>query len=246
MKKFLSALAYFFSAVTLGFAVTGGYMAAETLSTESTMQVTVIRAPADAPVYSRTVDNNNRRFTPLIRLLRDDGGTFCSATVISNNYALTAAHCFGEDSLFKKAINKQFTIQGADKDLIKSDKMTAKVIAMNRTADYALIQGDFTAFERLPVIDAPHLFFQGYSSRLFTCGYPYGSSEVCYPTGTEFRTEGHLVAVAGRLFPAMSGGPVINPILGAIVAVNSANGYGFIVIAPTVGIFDNLGITVSK
>lgn len=195
----------------------------------------------DAPFYNRNQPDIIRKYEALVRIVdRKTGRTICSGAVISDDYVLTAAHCFVEAPTTDES---DVFVVGQSPQGGNSAPVIIQLIAYNSGADYAILKGNFKDYNRAPVADAPYLFFAT-KGPLLTCGYPYNSAAVCYPTGSQLITYYAQVKLEGRLFPGMSGGPVVDLSTGTIIAVNTAVGDGFIVISPVIGLFDNLGIPV--
>lgn len=171
----------------------------------------------------------------LIKLSRD-GGAFCSAFVIDDKYAMTAAHCLDAGlglGLNRKPLNILLE-NGTDSGVV------ATPVGMNNRVDVGLIMGDFSKF--IPY----RVDFYGFSpTNKFgdyrTCGYPYLQNKV---TCTVFKPQGNSgfsLVGSGFLIPGMSGGPVIDIANGYVMGVNSAMGNGAY-IAPTLGALGTFGI----
>lgn len=172
-------------------------------------------------------------YPPIIRL-RDDKGFFCSAFVIDDNYAVTAAHCltgsWGE--LTTKAIHIH--------DVYDNDTtIKAQAVGINKRMDYGLVKGDFQYFKRYPILTHPSFLYK--PQILTACGFPFNQKKmVCVPILAQ-HTSGFQVAAEGYLYPGMSGGPVLTR-EGIAVGTNSAAGEGSILFAPLVGILSTFGI----
>lgn len=165
-----------------------------------------------------------------IRVLSDY--SMCSAVVISDNYALSAAHCsdtgfFGglKDTTFK-VVTKQGWFTGID----------AKFIALDNNRDVALIKGDFRKFN----IKIPNFNYEA-AGYLQACGFPANGAYHCeeiYITGNKY----FQYKARGRpLYPGMSGGAVFD-YKGYVVGINSAVDVEQIVIGPLVGVDAEWGI----
>lgn len=171
---------------------------------------------------------------PIVRLHDEKGNFFCSGTVISDSYVLTAAHCLVDgNSLSKRVIH----VKNA-----KLEEVSAAVAAgFNRRADYGLVKGDFSKMKKihiLPKSDMPYRFH----APMYTCGYPWGSDFQCYPvapTGIFW----NFLAGKGLMYPGMSGGPLISSD-DLIGAVNSGVTEEGLVFAPIIGLFETLNVEV--
>lgn len=199
------------------------------------------------PVFHQHQDLTKNTYSPLVRLekkrksKKDD--FFCSAVIISDDYAVTAAHCLMNDSTFSPGlISEPFNVRSIANEDGSESVVAAKAAALNNRADYGLITGDFKKFTKLLLMNSPMSIAQ-LSPALYTCGFPWGASDVCYltqPVGTYFG----LLEMRGILFPGMSGGPVLDATADGVFAVNSAVGDGYIIVAPLVGLFETLGVEV--
>lgn len=187
--------------------------------------------------------------SPLVRLEDDKGEFFCSGTVISNSYVLTAAHCLADRNghLTKKKIRVK-SIQN-EKGVITI--MEAHAAARNSRADYGLITGDFSGFNKMQMNTLPEQTpllgtAGGLKGPVVSCGFPWGASDICYEVTGPVSIMYEGIAAKGILYPGMSGGPVVDLGQRKVIAINSAVGDGFIVIMPLVGLFETLGVKVVK
>lgn len=188
---------------------------------------------------------NSQKAEALVRIENEQGDFVCSGTVISNVYILTAAHCLSGDNGYLSTETYRIVSMSFEGGVPLV--VPAIAAARNARADYALMTGDFSQFNKLPIVTDPReaLALKGPVGQLITCGFPWGSTDVCYPTG-----QGHQyydgISIQGLLYPGMSGGPVIDRGIGAVVAVNSAVSNGSIIIMPLIGLFETLGVEVKR
>lgn len=181
----------------------------------------------------------------LLRLVSlERGRTFCSATVVSHTLAITAAHCLVDETGLM--VTTIFGAIGEDIFGSKSRPVEVRAVAAHVGADYAIIQGDFSGFSTVKVLDRPQSVLLLFDAPLLACGYPYNSTATCYPVGKPIVPFLGQLRSGGLMFPGMSGGPVIDISTNTLTAVNSRIGDGFVVISPVVGIFDNLDVTLDK
>lgn len=160
-----------------------------------------------------------KRLNPIVRLT-ENGQTFCSGTVITENTILTAAHCVTIQSPFGTFIN------AAPIDIRAEDNMPLHVYGKTYYAtgqmDQALLHGDFRQFEPKKFVSDPteltKLKKQG--KRFKSCGYPLGGNLYCSEITYE-QPYGLMFSGPGTLIPGMSGGPTMTSD-GSVVAVNCA------------------------
>lgn len=164
---------------------------------------------------------STEKLNPIVRLVADNGATFCTGTVISDTVILTAAHCILQETMFGLAVR-------ADDIGVRTDNnVDLKVLAhpilsrISPQMDQAQLSGDFRAFKHAPFIgDITRLVRIGYKGNSFTaCGYPLGGHLYC---NTMYYKDIAVFfwSMKGVLIPGMSGGPVFFD--DSVVAVNSA------------------------
>lgn len=170
--------------------------------------------------------NNDSKLNPLIRLHTKDDKFFCSGTVISSNLVLTAAHC----------VNTLKTKKVLILDVEQRVKVQAEVIAFASEPDYALIEGDFSQFNAAPIETRMQALLAETPRDVIACGFPRGETESICETLVFQQFYVFKLALTGFYQPGMSGGPVVNPMNGKLVAINSAAGTSFVIAAPLIGI----------
>lgn len=199
---------------------------------------TVVQRVTGLPPYKTSdADTNSAdKYAALIRLhVNSDGEEqrfFCSGFVISDVYAITAAHCLYDDN-YKRRTDTIFVHTMDD-----APGTTAGAVALNVVSDLGLIRGDFTKFNKIGV--SSPFKVQG---PFATCGFPYGDVALC----TMFSVRGNnlnFIAGDGFIYPGMSGGPVIDVPSGTAIGVNSRMSVGSVSIAPLIGLFYAAGIKV--
>lgn len=206
------------------------------------VQVVKEKLPPFDMSYSKT-----EGLDPLLRLSTTDGHFFCSAFVISDVYAITAAHCVLDfKGPFSYSINQHTIIAKSDSSDINITT-EVKAVAMSPSADYALLKGDFRNYKNLRMVFHPNDIIKtiGESNGCYSCGYPWGGKSWCTIVGAIDFYEFMIIA-KGHLFPGMSGGPYICITSNGLVAVgtNSAVSESYTLIAPLMELFANLGVEV--
>lgn len=194
------------------------------------------------PPYILRQDLNPKdgeRFEPLVRLEDKETGFFCSGTVISDDYVLTASHCLTSHRLLKLQMRRTpFNVVSLDESKTTVEAIAA---ASNMRSDLGLVKGDFKQFKKLDISLTPMQSIQ-FSTMLMSCGFPWSASAICYPILSEPQIYYQFFAAKGLLYPGQSGGPVIDRITGTVIGVNSAVGDGFVVFSGLTGLFEQFSI----
>jgi hypothetical protein len=162
----------------------------------------------------------------------------CTAFVISDKLAVTAAHCLVNEEDYNMT-KDDITIKNAD---LKDTKVIAHAAAINVRADMGVITGDFSNFNKMKMREDGLL---GSGGPFLTCGFPWGAKPMCsvFQPESNFYTE---VQGKGNIYPGMSGGPVVDLSCGMVVGINTEAIDGHVVVAPTNGIFGALEITTKS
>lgn len=187
-------------------------------------------------------------YTPMVRLEEEKtkdnpGGFVCSGTVISNEYVLTAAHCLVDDTgNLKKTIKiVNASIPG---QIQFSSTQDATPVAVNQRSDIGLVKGSFEMYQKMPIFDSPALPMVLTMENNHVCGFAWGDTRpVCYAANLMGQFRFQLYGESA-LFPGMSGGPVLNHNLNAIVAVNTGVYNDKIIVSPLIGMFNYFNIKV--
>lgn len=195
----------------------------------------------DLPGYNENQDYSQKEFSPLVRLEAMDGEFFCSGSVISDEYVLTAAHCIEEGGRLRKTSIKVVSLVNHKKEILQVEAVAA---AKNSRADYGVIRGDFKRFTKVKISFRPQSILE-IQGPVLACGFPWGAEDFCYQAG-DFNMYYNFIGARGVLFPGMSGGPVIDRGTGLVFAVNSAMVPGGVLFSPLIGLFDTLKIPLNK
>ncbi len=195
-------------------------------------------------------DFEANKFAPPVTLhveIEDNNptGFQCSATVISNDYVLTAAHCL-VDKHGKMMKSIKIKSMNADENGLTSTQ-DGTPVGINQRADYGLIKGNFSLFTKTHIDTTMTTIMNG-TGEVRSCGFPWGGGFSCFPVQKISPCHSSLCVEGGILFPGMSGGPVvmlteIGPVL---FGVNYGTYDKATVISPLVGLFESLGITVAE
>lgn len=173
------------------------------------------------------------KFRGIVKLKTVDNIFFCSAAIISDTQAVSAAHCF------MGLPANEFVVESIANENKKVLVAGANVAGYNGRADTALIVGDFSDFDKFEIDTNPESDILVNDYNLVACGFPYGGKLVCYKFSGPYKmVDG--IAGEGQMYAGMSGGPVIDLKSGKILAVNHAVAQGFVMVAPLINFFQSL------
>lgn len=159
----------------------------------------------------------------------------CTAFVVSNKYALTAAHCVANDS----GNMTKDRIYIYDSSLVNTG-IIGKAVSMNGRGDFGVILGDFSNFHKLKVNSSTG--FANQKGPFFSCGFPWGALPMVCQEFVPKMPFYDKVAGMGFLTPGMSGGPTIDQSTMLVTGINVEIHEGFVAISPVIGIWAALRI----
>lgn len=184
--------------------------------------------------------NSMGSLNPIVRLIdKKTGRGFCSGTVISDQYVLTAGHCLADNGYLSK---REVQIGLADGTILEG---TSAPAGLSLRIDLGLVKGDYKGFvhPKLHTSQINYYSVEIQQSRpLMAAGYPLNTR---YLTAASVRSGGpYLFMIVGlaAIYPGMSGGPVIDLELGQVVAVNTAMAGQVSFFTPTVSALALFGL----
>ena len=162
----------------------------------------------------------NGKHSAVIRVEKiNSPGGVCTAFVVSDEWAITAGHCTtapkadetlvgnavpdkSKDVLWKEDSFRVYNSQGENLFLI------VKPIVVKRFPDFAVLLGDFKAFNKLKIkVDTVDTRV---GQTIYTCGFPGGLSPAICNTGELTGTTYFSGLTNSYIAMGMSGGPVFD------------------------------------
>jgi hypothetical protein len=168
-----------------------------------------------------SVSAASHKYGYIVRLVNENGNTFCTGSVVNDHTVVTASHCLGVIvPNVGIAMRGAVEIRNANNDL---PGIFATPYYMQLQLDQGLLRGDFKDFEHAETITNPEDIldmFQHYPKAAYkSCGFPLGGDLFCNILIMQERDQ-FMYKVSGLVLPAMSGGPVT--MWGKLFAINIA------------------------
>lgn len=165
----------------------------------------------------------------------------CSAVVVSNKSAITAAHCVTSNlAPLAKALGLKITLPQIKMMLEQNGNVTPVTLYGEMSGagvDVAYVQADFTKFSKAPISDAA-LFDMTTEYR--SCGHPhYRKKPVCLALGKPRSNHYHLTIFNAGIQSGMSGGPVFDDkgrLVGINIAISPRDSGGGSLVQPLAGL----------
>jgi len=177
----------------------------------------------------------------IVRLVAENGMTFCSGVVVDDNTAITAAHCVVMQPLpfLPPMFRTGITLRNDDNTDLKTPVLSIRAWPQ---MDTAVLTGNFKEFKHADYSgDVSYLLASiKPGQKLKACGFPLGGKLYC----SDLVFKGIRIfawGAKGVLIPGMSGGPVfICDLFGkcTVVAVNTAMSEDEAIISPIYNIRD--------
>lgn len=162
--------------------------------------IVLVTVSASVLYYTNSPKKSNTGLSPVVRLYHEETGTtYCTGTVVSNKYVVTATHCV--QNMLGEINNDVVLMSGKFEK-----KVNAKVRHVSIDQDVTVLMGDFTEFRKIK-INTNHQLKHG--EKLLSIGYR--NFKLYASDGTFNNYFGFLINTDGiNLLPGMSGGPLLN------------------------------------
>lgn len=178
-------------------------------------------------------------YLPIVRLHDPMLGFICSAVVISDTTALTAAHC-----IFDEWTLSPVTVQYIVWDLLYTKEIKNVIpVSFDRLRDVAVLNGNFREFSKIKPDFSGMLQQDLKNTQIKICGFPGGGELFCNSITYVSNWFFQMKFTGGQLYRGMSGGPVMvqdNNGEWWLIGVASAVFFNSIIVAPIVGIKGHL------
>lgn len=235
------------------------YMILDSVTEVKSLQLGRHVDQANLPEFNEaTVDYSDKKYIAVVQMVDlESGKGFCTGFVISNNYMISAAHCF-VDQKTSKLNDKQYGARARsieDANIVMT--VFVDVVGVHVNADYALLKGDFTELSKLKV-NVSGSVMQQWTQRsllpgmppipVFAIGYPYGTTVAMAYAQSDCRNVYDFIecGLSQGLFPGCSGGPVIDPLSGEVIGINYAMGANTKFFKHLIGFFEAFNIKVVR
>lgn len=235
------------------------YMILDSVTEVKSLQLGRQVDQANLPEYNEAkINYEDKKYIAVVQMVDlESGKGFCTGFIISDDYMISAAHCF-VDPKTSKLNDKQY---GARSRSVEEEKvvMTAfvDIVGVHVNADYAVLKGDFKEFSKLK-INVSGSVMREWTQRsllpgmppipVFAVGYPYGTTVAMAYAQSNCRNVYDFIEceLSQGLFPGCSGGPVIDPLSGEVIGINYAMGANTKYFKHLIGIFEAFNIKVVK
>jgi len=156
----------------------------------------------------------------VVRLVTEEGRTYCSGSVVDDTTVITAGHCVIRQTFEGPALSAAPIEVRADDGVARNT--FGKVNYFSPQLDQAVLKGNFSIYKKFKIIDnvAELTALRNRTTDLVACGYPMGGALHCSVLNYLY-PDNFMWAVKGVLIPGMSGGPVFMPD-GSQIAINDA------------------------
>lgn len=167
------------------------------------------------------------------------GRFFCSGTVINDTQILTAAHCVVDQYQLRPVVEVRVVSP-------TPTRIKATVESFSIQNDIAILTGNFKKLPKIKIEKNNASLMEIWANpkrHVVACGYPYGAALTCVPI-TQRDMYWFLWRGQGRLYPGMSGGPVIDMETSKVIGSNTAVTQEFVILAPVIRIEQILQIFI--
>lgn len=203
-------------------------------------------APRNNPAFilnDARLRGKDGEHNPIIRLKNLDGVFYCSAFVVSNEYAITASHCI----MSKMDLLERIPFRVFD-DKNKDTNVLAMPLTKAARMDVAILRGNFKNFKKV-VMPGPSQEYAMVTSTSpgpwISCGYPFDAELTCFPVSGLHQVD-FFLAGGGQVYPGMSGGPLVDTSTNVVIGLNSASVGPDRYFTPLIAVFQSAGIQIKE